>query len=276
MTIQADELRRELASSQPPAVLDVRWRLDRPDGRPDYLEAHIPGAVYVDLDRELARHGAPADGRHPLPSAADLQAAARRWGVRDGQAVVVYDNLKGLSAARAWWLLRAGGIVDVRILDGGIRSWTDPGHPVESGDVTPPPGDVVLAPGGLPSVTIDEAADFPARGLLIDARAGDRYRGETEPIDPRAGHIAGAVNRPTTENVGADGRFRPAAELRDEFEALGATAGTPVAVYCGSGVTASHEIAALAIAGIPAALYPGSWSQWSNHPDRPVAVGAQP
>jgi thiosulfate/3-mercaptopyruvate sulfurtransferase len=273
VTIDAEKLARELASAHPPVVLDVRWRLDRPDGRPEYLEGHLPGAVYVSLDDELAAHGVPADGRHPLPTAAALQAAARRWGVDDGDAVVVYDDLKSLSAARAWWLLRWAGVADVRILDGGYREWVAAGLPVEAGDVVPTPGDVVLTGGELPTITLEEAAVLPEHGVLLDARASERYRGENEPIDPRAGHIPGALNRPSTANVDERGRFLPAETLREHFGALAAEHDT-VGVYCGSGVTAAHEIAALAIAGISAALYPGSWSQWSNHGDRPVATGA--
>lgn len=256
-------------------VLDVRWRLDQPDGRADHAAGHIPGAVYVDLHTELAEHGVPTDGRHPLPTTARLHAAARRWGVSTGDAVVVADDLNGMAAARAWWLLRAAGVADVRILDGGLRAWRDAGLPIEEGAVEPAPGDVVLGQvgpgtGELASIDIDAAAAFPETGLLIDARAGERYRGEVEPMDPRAGHIPGAVNRPTGANLAGSGAFKPAAELRAEFEALGVRDGVPVAVYCGSGVTATHQIAALAIAGFDAALYPGSWSQWSNHPDRPV------
>lgn len=263
-----------LRSATPPVVLDVRWRLDRPDGREDHAAGHIPGAVYVDLDHELAAHGAPATaGRHPLPSTDDLQAAARRWGIRGGDAVVVADDLNGMSAARAWWLLRAAGLTDVRILDGGLSAWRAAGLPIEEGLVEPVPGDVVLASGALPTVELDEVAAVAESGVLIDARAGERYRGEVEPIDPRAGHIPGAVNRPTTQNVVPGTGFKPAAELRAQFEALGVRADAPTAVYCGSGVTAAHQIAALTIAGFDAALFPGSWSQWSNHPDRPVATG---
>ena len=272
--ISARELADRIGSV---VVLDVRWRLDRPDGRADHAAGHIPGAVYVDLDTELAEHGAPTDGRHPLPTTERLQVAARRWGVSTGDAVVVADDLNGMAAARAWWLLRAAGVADVRILDGGLRAWRAAGLPIEEGAVEPQPGDVVLGAfgpgvGALVSIDIDAAAAFPETGLLIDARAGERYRGEVEPMDSRAGHIPGAVNRPTGANLAEGGGFKPAAELRAEFEALGVRDGVPVAVYCGSGVTAAHEIAALAIAGFDAALYPGSWSQWSNHPDRPVAT----
>lgn len=275
--ISAPELAQLLATDSRVRVLDVRWRLDRPDGRPDHLAGHIPGAVYVDLDHELAEHGAPAtEGRHPLPSSARLQDAARRWGLNDGDTVVVYDDLSSLSAARAWWLLADAGVADVRILDGALQAWVDAGLPVEAGDVVPEPGGITLSRGRLRRIDIDDAARLARDGVLIDVRAGERYRGEVEPIDPVAGHVPGAVNRPTGENLGADGRFLSPAELRRAFEALGARPGEPVGVYCGSGVTASHAFVALTLAGFEPALYAGSWSQWSNHPDRPVATGAMP
>ena len=270
--VTADELAAELRDENPPRVLDVRWRLDKPDGREDYRAGHIPGAVYVDLDHELANHREPRDGRHPLPSEAEFQATARSWGINNGDRVVVYDDLNNLSAARAWWMLRYAGITDVRLLDGSLRAWIDAGLVLEEGDVRPEPGSVQLRYGSLPTIEIDEAAGMPERGILIDARAAERYRGDVEPIDPRAGHIPGAVNAPTAENVDASGRFLPAEVLRARFEELGVSDVATVGVYCGSGVTAAHEVAALAIAGFDAALYPGSWSQWSNHPDRPVEV----
>ncbi|QHC56966.1 sulfurtransferase [Rathayibacter tanaceti] len=268
-----DELEAALASPEPPLVLDVRWRLDRPDGRPAYLEGHIPGAVYVDLDHELAAHGEPGDGRHPLPQIEALQEAARRWGLRRGQAVVVYDDLKNLSSARAWWLLRAAGVADVRLLDGSLRAWTGSGRALEAGPVVPVPGDVELAYGALPVLDIDAAAALPSDGVLLDARAPERYRGDVEPIDPRAGHIPGALNAPATDNVDPDGRFLPSSDLRARFEAIGVRSDAPVGVYCGSGVTAAADAVALTLAGFAPRLYPGSWSQWSNTPGRPVATG---
>ncbi|MFW0871825.1 sulfurtransferase [Rhodococcoides corynebacterioides] len=267
----------ELASSlerNPPVLLDVRWALGRTDGRERYREQHIPTAVYVDLPTELSGPGLPTDGRHPLPDIADLQASARRWGIGTDTPVVVYDATGNQAAARAWWLLRWAGHDDVRLLDGGLTAWQDAGLPVRSGDESPrAEGDVVLRGGSMPTVTADDAAEFS--GTLLDARAGERYRGEVEPMDPRAGHIPGAVSAPTAENVGPDGRFRSRAELRDRFTSLGIRPGDSVGVYCGSGVTAAHEVAALALAGIDAALFPGSWSAWSSDPNRPVATGPE-
>ncbi|GAB3604537.1 sulfurtransferase [Microbacterium aureliae] len=268
--IDADELARLLEEGARVRLLDVRWRLDRPDGRPDYRAGHLPGAVYVDLDAELAEHGAPTAGRHPLPSIARLQAAARRWGIAAGDEVVVYDDLGSLSAARAWWVLTDAGLPGVRILDGGLRSWTASGRSLETGDIRPAPGTVTLASGRLPSLTIDQAAALAGRGALVDVRAPERYRGDVEPIDPRAGHIPGAINLPTTGNVDDAGRFLSAEALRRRAREAGIEPGAEVGVYCGSGVTASHAFVALTLAGYRPALYAGSWSQWANHPDRPV------
>ncbi|MCO7219010.1 sulfurtransferase [Klenkia sp. PcliD-1-E] len=247
-------------------LLDVRWALGRTDGHERYLAGHLPGAVYVDLDTELAAPPSAA-GRHPLPAVEDLQAAARRWGVSAGSRVVVYDDGPGIAAARAWWLLRWGRHVDVSILDGGLAGWSGS---LETGEVEPEPGDVVLAPGGMPVLTADEAAALPgAGGLLLDARAPERFRGEVEPVDPVAGHVPGAVNLPATDLL-ADGRFRP--DLASVLAGRG-VAGAAVGVYCGSGVTAAHTVAALASAGVHAALWPGSWSEWVADPSRPVATG---
>ena len=266
----------ELTAEPDVVLLDVRWALGDPHGHEQYLAGHLPGAVFVDLESELAGRASAAEGRHPLPSLQALQSAARRWGVRNGSRVVVYDATGGLAAARAWWLLRwggmggAGGTGSVTILDGGLAAWTGE---LETGEVRPVPGDVTLTGGGMPVLTADQAAALAGDGVLLDARAGERYRGEVEPIDPRAGHVPGAVSAPTTENLDHDRRFRTAAVLTERFAALGVAPGVEVGVYCGSGVTAAHEVAALAHAGIDAALWPGSWSQWSADPARPVGTG---
>lgn len=272
--IDVDELAERRGAGERIVLLDVRWALGDPDGRRHHAEGHIPGAVFVDLDAELAAPAAAADGRHPLPPVDALQAAVRRWGVRDGDGVVAYDDAGNLAAARAWWLLRWAGLHDVLLLDGGLGAWRRAGGAIETGEVTPEPGDVVLRPGELAVLDADGAAALARDGVLLDARAAERFRGEVEPVDPRAGHIPGARSAPTTENLGEDGRFRRPEELRARFAALGADGSTPVGVYCGSGVTAAHEIAALALAGLDASLYPGSWSQWSSDPDRPVATGS--
>jgi thiosulfate/3-mercaptopyruvate sulfurtransferase len=270
--VSAPDLARELDGPRPPRLLDVRWQLGGPPGIGQFRTGHLPGAVYVDLDTELAAPPSAAAGRHPLPAVADLEAAARGWGLRQGDAVVVYDEAGGVSASRAWWLLRWAGIADVRLLDGGLAAWTAAGLPVETGDRAADPGDVVLTGGGMPTIDADDAAAWSQDGVLLDARAGERYRGEVEPIDSRAGHIPGAVSAPTTDNLTAGGTFLPADDLTRRFAALGAAAGADVAVYCGSGVTAAHEAVALTIAGHTPVLYPGSWSQWSGDPERPVAT----
>lgn len=278
--ISASDLASHLAGENPPVLLDVRWQLsvakaagEPPfDGRAEYAAGHIPGAVFVDLDRELAATPG-AGGRHPLPDLAEFGAAMRRAGVSSGTPVVVYDGGQGWAAARAWWLLRWTGHPDVRVLDGGLPAWqgelsTEVHEPAE--------GDFEPVPGATGLLDADGAAALARSGVLLDARAGERYRGEVEPIDPVGGHIPGAVSAPTNENVGADGRFLPAEELGARFKALGVSEGSEVGVYCGSGVSAAHEVLALAVAGVPAALYVGSWSEWSSDPSRPVAVGPDP
>ncbi|MFI1369560.1 sulfurtransferase [Streptomyces griseochromogenes] len=278
--ITATELAHDLAAEAPPVLLDVRWQLSVAkaagapafDGRAEYTAGHIPGAVFVDLDRELA--SAPGErGRHPLPDLAEFGAAMRRAGVSAARPVVVYDGGQGWAAARAWWLLRWTGHPDVRVLDGGLPAWQGP----LSADVpVTAEGDFEPAPAAAGRLDADGAAALARAGVLLDARAGERYRGEVEPIDRVGGHIPGAVSAPTNENVGPDGRFLPAVELRDRFKALGVSGDAEVGVYCGSGVSGAHEVLALAVAGIPAALYVGSWSEWSSDPTRPVAVGADP
>jgi thiosulfate/3-mercaptopyruvate sulfurtransferase len=290
------ELADALAGHEPPTLIDVRWRLGGPPGIDSYRAGHLPGAVYVDLDTELASPPG-GGGRHPLPGAADFEAAMRRAGVQSGRHVVVYDEADATIAGRAWWLLRyfgfgsaradgdAAGPRDragarsagqVRVLDGGFRAWQAAGLPVSTADVTAAPGDFIARPGYLPVLDADGAAAAARSGILLDARAPARYRGETEPVDPVAGHIPGSLSAPTAENVNAGGFFRSVADLQARFADLGIGAGEQVGVYCGSGVTAAHEVLALDLAGIPAALYVGSWSGWITDPGRPVATGPQP
>ncbi|MEV7279064.1 sulfurtransferase [Streptomyces sp. NPDC093111] len=270
--ISASELVSESAGARPPVLLDVRWTLGGPPGRPEYEAGHLPGAVYVDLDAELA--GPPGSGgRHPLPDVAAFGAVMRRAGVSADRPVVVYDGGLGWGAARAWWLLRWAGHPGVRVLDGGLAAWTGE---LSKDLPVPGEGDFVPVPGALGLLDADAAASLARSGLLLDARAAERYRGDVEPIDRVGGHIPGAVSAPTTENVAADGLFLAADALADRFAALGAADAPEVAVYCGSGVSGAHQVLALELAGIPAALYAGSWSEWSSDPARPVATGPDP
>jgi thiosulfate/3-mercaptopyruvate sulfurtransferase len=291
--IDVADLTAALQGEAPPVLLDVRWRLGGPPGIESYHAGHLPGAVYVDLDTQLA--GPPGEGgRHPLPAVADFEAAMRAAGVRAGQPVVAYDDADGTIAARLWWMLRYYGHGHVQVLDGGFRAWAEAGQPVSTDDVTAAQGDFTAAPGQMPVLDADGAAELARTGILLDARAPARYRGETEPIDAVAGHIPGAISAPTAANVTGAGRFRSPAELRERFAALGVPLdsetgeGSSVATlaredraprvgaYCGSGVTAAHEVLALELAGAAAALYVGSWSGWTADPSRPVATGPLP
>ena len=274
------ELARLRESDTPPVVLDVRWRLNGPPGRGEYERGHVPNAVFVDLDTELGGRKVPGTGRHPLPAPEDLQKTLRAAGVSADRPVVVYDADNGSVAARAWWLLRWAGHPDVAVLDGGYTAWVGQGQPVDTATPRPEPGDIEVRPGSMPVLDADAAARLATDSVLLDARVPERFRGENETIDPRGGHIPGARNAPCADHVGPDGQWRPPAELAERFQGLGVRAGQPVGASCGSGVTACSVILALEVAGItspaePAALYVGSWSQWSADPSRPVATGDQ-
>ena len=274
--IGVDEL-AELQRREPRLVtLDVQWVLGRTDGHDRFLESHIPGSRYVDLDRELASPPSAEFGRHPLPTREAFEHTLRLLGVTAESTIVAYDQSHGFSASRLWWLLRNAGL-EGRVLDGGLAAWRAAGHPVEAGEVsTGSTSELEIDWDRLATLTIDDASSFPSLGVLLDARAPERYRGEVEPLDPRAGHIPGAVSAPVTGNLNPDGSFLSVAQLRDRFASLGVDETTPVAAYCGSGITASHQLLALEVAGFPGALFPGSWSQWSEDASRPAAVGASP
>ena len=256
-------------------VVDVQWSLTSasgPSGRDLYEAGHLPGAHHVDLDAELAGPPGPG-GRHPLPTAHAVQEALRRCGASSGSRVVVYDQGPSYAAARAWWVFRHFGAAQVCVLDGGLAAWRAAGGPVTTEVPEPGAGTFEAHEGGMPLLDATEAAEVARGGILLDARAPERFRGETEPIDPVAGRIPGAVNAPTTDNAVDGGRFKSADELRELFSDKGVRSDIPVGAYCGSGVTAAHEVLALHEAGIEAALYVGSWSDWVTDPSRPVATG---
>lgn len=261
-----------VAGDRPLQLLDVRWALDGSKGHHTYLEGHLPGAVYLDLDTELAAPARPGAGRHPLPAAEDFAAALRRAGVTEASTVVAYDDSNGAPAGRLVWMLRALGH-DAAVLSGGLEAWDGP---VETEDVRPAAGDVPVRDWPASRIaTADEVAAGAA--LVVDARAAERYRGDVEPIDARAGHIPGAVNLPFSGNLDQDGRFLSPSQLRSRFEAAGVREDHETIVYCGSGVTAAHDLLALESAGFTRLrLFPGSWSQWSAEAIRPVAVGPNP
>ena len=260
-------------------VFDVRFDLARPDaGEAAWREGHLPGAHYLHLDRDLsAKDGVPAlcGGRHPLPTREVFAATAARLGLTPDTPVVLVDAQGGMFAARAWWMLRWIGARDVRVLDGGLAAWRAAGGALEPGEVAPPAAAPAWPLGPEPEglrLTADALAAQLGRVALLDARAPERYRGDVEPLDPVAGHIPGALNRPFSANLGPDGRFLPPEALRAAFQGLAGA--RPVVHQCGSGVTACHNLLAMAVAGLPGgALYAGSWSEWCRDPARPVAQG---
>ncbi|MFF2847729.1 sulfurtransferase [Streptomyces sp. NPDC058001] len=256
-------------------LADVRWYLDGRSGLDAYLTGHLPGAVWVDVDTVLSAPPTDAAGRHPLPDPDDFAEALGRLGIGDGSTVIAYDDNGGAYAARLVWLLRRTGRA-AALLDGGIAAWPD--GDLETGRVTPDP--VPHTPVDWPKEffrSADEVASATANGtaVVLDARAPDRYSGATVlPTDIRSGHIPGARNAPWSANLTADGHFTPSAELRAHYTALGVPPDTEVIVYCGSGVTACHDLLALELIGVPtASLYPGSWSAWSADLSRPIETG---
>ena len=263
-------------------VADTRWSLIEKDkGRTAYRDGHVPGAVFLDVDADLASPRGQGPGRHPLPAPAAFAAAMSRAGIGQGTHVVAYDFGDGSTAARLWWLLRYFGHERASVLDGGMARWVAEGRPVESR--VPSYAPASFAPVPRPGLVADAEAIERLRkqpgALVIDVRMPERYEGLREPIDPVAGHVPGARNRPYPTNVrsAADPRFLPAAELESAFEQLGARSGEPVACYCGSGVNACQTVFALELAGFrDALLYEGSWSDWCSVPTRAVATGTKP
>lgn len=274
------ELAALIEGPNPPVVLDVRSTMGGFDDRAEYQRQHLPLAVFLDLDTELAAE--PGEGgRHPLPAPAKLQKVLRAAGINSDSMVVVYDAVDGSIAARAWWLLRWAGHRAVTVLDGGFAAWTAEGRPVTSEIPSPVTGNIDVHPGGMPVLDAEQASQLARQGVLLDARAPQRYAGEVEPIDSRAGHVPGAVNAPFAAHLGSDGHWHPAAALAELFSGLGVRPERPVGAYCGSGVTACSVVLALEHAGLtdadhPAALYAGSWSHYILDSRRPVATGPAP
>lgn len=276
--ITAAELATLIRAGDPVSLLDVRWRLDEPDGRPAYLQGHLPGAVYVSLEEELSDHTIAGRGRHPLPSGDSVEDAARRWGIRQDELVVVYDDWNRAGSARAWWVLTAAGLTSVRILDGGLSAWRSTGGNIETGAVTPQLGDVTVLHSDLYAgsrATLTAQQSGAGELTLVDARAPERFRGDLEPVDPVAGHIPGAKNLPSTAVLAHDGTFADDGVLNQALTDHGIGPGERVGAYCGSGVSATVLVAALAATGREAALFPGSWSQWSSDPAHVVARGSE-
>ena len=270
--VEPDELARRLAAGERVTLLDVRGSIAGPPGRPEHEAGHLPGAVFVDLETELS--GAPGvGGRHPLPDPATFQAAMRAAGVDDDVEVVAYDAATSLYAARLWWLLTDARHAHVRVLDGGYAGWVAGGHPVETGPgPVVAPGRFVARPGRRDRVEADQLLADPGAYTLVDVRSAERYRGEVEPIDPVAGHIPGALNRPAAQLLDEHGRFRPAADVAAAYAGVE----EPV-LYCGSGITAAQALLALEAAGVEGGrIYPGSWSDWIRDPARAVATGDEP
>lgn len=260
-------------------VVDCRFNLAKPDaGEAAYRAGHIPGAVYAHLDRDLSAPRSPASGRHPLPRPEKLAQLFSEWGISRGTPVVAYDDQGGAIAVRLWWLLRWMGHQQAGLLDGGLPAWQAAGFELSATIPSPRPGGFHGEPGHMAVISTGDVERKMAGDdlLLLDARAPERFLGKSEPIDPVAGHIPGAVNQPFQKNLGPDGRFRSPQELRHLYQALqGAAAGKGLAVMCGSGVTACHTLFSMDIAGLPpAALYAGSWSEWIRDPGRPVSTDA--
>jgi thiosulfate/3-mercaptopyruvate sulfurtransferase len=269
--ITVEELIRLVDAGATVVLLDV---IDEQGAAPED-RPKIPGALSVHLATDFSGTPTATSGRRPLPDVSDLQAKAGAWGISNATPVVVYDNAGGAQAARAWWTLRWAGLTDVRVLDGGYGAWVAAGGPFSTHIATCAScaGDVALTPGCMPTIDADEAARLAQQSRLLDARPRASYVGD--PAKGGTGHIPGAVHAPSGGNI-MDGKFKPSDDLYAGFCKLGADGSGPIGVYCGSGNSAAHAIAAMAAAGLDAALYVGSWSAWSADPERPAATGNEP
>lgn len=269
----ADRLQRGAGES--PLLLDVRWRLGADDGYDAYLQGHLPGAVFVDLERDLSGIAGATGGRHPMPRIDDFELDMAECGVDNDRLVVLYDDASSLAAARCWWLLRHFGKYDVLVLDGGLSAWKEERLPIESGIRLVDEGDFSVRRSGTSYLTAETAALYAQEGILLDGRPAERFRGDVDEVDPVSGHIPGSVNLPARDLIDETGKLLPPARLRAAFGSVGVDGDTPVAVTCGSGVQASLLALAISAAGLggQVPVYIGSWSDWITDPTRPIERG---
>lgn len=276
LLLTPDELARMLDSKQPPVLLAVQ-SINPYTGQDSRQGQWIPGAVDVEAFRDFAAPSGPGTGQRPLPRIEQLEEAAGRWGLGLDRGVVLYDNDRAMTAARGWWVLKWAGLRDVRVLDGGLPAWLRAGLPTTTAPRIPEPSSIRLTGGHLPVFDAEAALDYVREGVLLDARILPNYiGGASEGGDPRRGHIPGALSAPTINLLTDEGHFTTSETLVEHFRELGADGTRPVGVYCGAGMSAAHFVLGLAAVGVEAAMYPGSWSQWIEDPDRPVRRGAAP
>lgn len=271
-----EQLRKLLQDGRDITILAIH-SINPYTGKPSIRDVRIPGAVDAEAYTDFQAPSSPTGGQRPLPALADLQAAARRWGLRKDRLIVIYDSDRSMTAARAWWVLRWAGLPDVRVLDGGLPAWQAAGLPLTREVPAPEPSDITLSAGHMPELDADGAAQMAREGVLLDARIRPNYiGGTTAPGTPARGHIPGAISAPAPDNVTDYGNFTDSETLREMYRVLGADGSKSMGVYCGAGMSAAHSVLALAAIGIDAAMYPGSWSHWITDPERPVVTGGHP